>query len=795
MIISESWLREWVDPAISTDELASLMTLAGLEVETIERVIPLGKGVVIGEVVAIEKHPDADKLNVCTVSIGAEPLTIVCGAPNAALGIKAPVALVGSSLPNGMAIESRAVRGVTSSGMLCSESELGLSDASSGLMLLDREALVGQELDQYLKLDDACIDIDLTPNRGDCLSHAGIAREVAVLSESELTPPTWNAVKPMHDHVRTLTLAAPADCPRYVGRIISNVNLDARTPDWMKEKLRRAGHRSIAPVVDVTNYVMLELGQPMHAFDLNKIEGGITVRRAEAGEKLVLLDDQEIGLMPDALVIADDNKAVALAGIMGGLDSGISAGTTDILLESAFFSPESMAGQARKLGLNTDASHRFERGVDVGLQRRACERATQLLLEMVGGKAGPLFEAIDQAYMPAVDAIQLRADHVERMLGLSIEDQVFEDNLTRLGMSVEKVTTREWSVTPPSWRFDVTGEHDLVEEMGRTIGYDSIGVNPPQLRGELHHQPEQQVLSYQIKQWMASASFHEIISYSFVDPTLQRLIDKNHPAVNLGNPIAENMSQMRFSLMTGLLETVRSNLQRQQQRVRLFEVGHVFEPDTQSDTGARETQKLGAAISGQANAVQWGLAPRPIDFYDLKGDLETLFGRLGKQAALSFRASSHPALHPGQCADVLFNDQVIGVIGAVHPSVLKGFDIDHDTLVFELDMECLLSGLLPQFEAVSRYPETSRDIAIVLNKGIPVDQITTEISAKNDGLLKKVALFDIYTGDRVGEDEHSLAFKLTYQSQQGSLEAAQVDKLVGEIVSSLEARFQARLRS
>jgi len=800
MIISESWLREWVSPDLSTSELAELLTQAGLEVETVTPQPMLGDKVVVGTITAIEKHPDADKLNVCQVDVGAtQNLTIVCGASNARVNLIAPVALVGAVLPNGMEIGAREVRGIASTGMICSAAELGLEDQSDGLMELDDTAGIGLDLDDYLQLEDVSIDVDLTPDRGDCLSIVGVARDVAALSKVSAKPLQLRTIEPSIDDTLSVKLEAPSACPRYTGRIIKGIDVNAQTPDAMKEKLRRVGLRSISPMVDVTNYVMIELGQPMHAFDLNKLEGGIVVRMANTGETLTLLDEQEITLQDDMLVIADQQKPVALAGIMGGGNSEIDSQTTDIFLESAYFSPLVIAGKARALGLQTDASHRFERGVDTHLQVVALERATELLLEIVGGQAGPVIDVEDRAHMPAIQTISLRPQRVRDMLGLEVADATIKQHLLDLQMQVDDAA-QPWAVTRPSWRFDVTGEHDLVEEIGRLEGLDKIKPKAPQLSAKPYTEKESTVSDYMLKLRLAGMGYREVVSYSFIDPKDQlpgiNIINGDASAVDLANPIASNMSQMRQSLLPGLLNTARTNEQRQHNRIRLFEMGHIFNANTQSATGAIEQGRLALLAGGERASTFWAGHGRKTDFFDIKGDLNKLFDRAGILPGIQYQANSEvEAFHPGQAASILLDGEVIGMLGTIHPQTQKHFDLNQAYVMVEISLDTLLKKSIPYFSNLSKFPETTRDLALVVKNEVAAGDILTEIQENVGKLLKKCELFDTYRGENIPSGFKSLAFSLSLQSESESLASELVDQTLENLLKTLESSYGATLRS
>ena len=800
MIISESWLREWVSPELTTNELADLLTQAGLEVETVTQQAVLGDKVVVGKITAVEKHPDADKLNVCQVDAGQDQqLTIVCGARNARMGLVAPVALVGAVLPNGMQIGAREVRGIASSGMICAAAELGLEGQSDGLMEFDSGAPIGARVDDYLELADAIIDIDLTPDRGDCLSIAGVARDVAALARARLNHAEPEPVVSQIDAVVSVTLDAPKACPRYVGRIIKEVNLGARTPDAIKEKLRRVGLRSISPIVDVTNFVMLELGQPMHAFDLNKLEGGIVVRMGHEGENLTLLDGQEIKLQDDMLVIADEVKPIALAGIMGGENSEIDEHTSDILLESAYFSPLLIAGKARSLSLQTDASHRFERGVDTRLQRVAIERATKLLVEIVGGDVGPVVDVVDEAHMPAIENIELRPQRVRDMLGLEVDDATIRQHFLDLQMPVDDATI-PWRVTRPSWRFDVTGEHDLVEEIGRLEGLDKIIPKAPQLSARPYTERESVVSEYTLKSRLADQAYREVVSYSFIDPKDQlpgiNAIYGETTPIDLANPIASNMSQMRQSLLPGLLNAARANEQRQHNRIRLFEIGNIYSAESDSDTGAREQGRMALLGGGEIGSTFWAGHGRKIDFYDIKGDLDKMFDRAGLIDGIEYRANNDTsAFHPGQAATILFNESPVGIMGALHPQAQKYFDLNQPYIMAELSLSVLLNRKISNFETLSKFPETTRDLALLVKNEVAAGDILIEIHEILGKVLKKCDIFDTYRGENIPSGFKSLAFGLSFQSDAESLASDFVDDMINDLLSQLDSRYGAILRT
>ncbi|MCW8945547.1 MAG: phenylalanine--tRNA ligase subunit beta, partial [Sedimenticola sp.] len=746
MKFSEAWLREWVNPSVNTTELADQLSMAGLEVDSVEPVAGEFTGVVVGEVLTREQHPDADKLSLCTVSTGAaEPLQIVCGAPNVAAGLKVPVAVIGAVLPGNFKIKRAKLRGVVSQGMICSASELGLAASSDGIMPLPGDAPVGTDFRDYLSLNDQSIDVDLTPDRGDCLGLAGIAREVGVINRSPVTPPVMKPVAAVNQDQFPVELAASEACPRYLCRIIRNINPAAETPLWMQERLRRSDLRSISPVVDVTNYVMMELGQPMHGFDLAELEGGIRVRMAEEGETLVLLDGQTVTLRNDTLVIADHKKPVAMAGIMGGEHSGVGDQTKDILLESAFFSPMAISGKARSYGLHTDSSHRFERGVDPELQHQAIERATQLLMDIVGGEPGPVAEALEQSNITPRPEILLRRNRVTKVLGLEIDDETITDILVRLEMSVEGVS-EGWMVTAPSCRFDISIEEDLIEEVGRIYGYTRIPTKRTAAATVMQSEPEVAFNLQKAKQLLVDRDYQEAITYSFISREMHDLIDPGHDTVVLANPISSDMSIMRTTLWAGLLQTAIYNQSRQQARVRIFESGLRF---IKQDNEIKQELMLSGLISGTIAPEEWGASSREADFFDIKADLEALFALTGCAELFEFSVASHSSLHPGQTAQILRAGESVGWIGKLHPELESKLDLNSGAYLFEIKLNKLLEGRLPAFKSLSKYPSIRRDIAVVVDEQVGFNEIRQTISESVPEILREILLFDVYTGEKV----------------------------------------------
>ncbi len=791
MKVSEQWLREWVDPPISTAELATQLTMAGLEVDSVEPAAPPCTGIVVGRVVELATHPAAERLQVARVDVGqAELLQIVCGAPNVQVDMLAPTALIGATLPNGLTIKASELRGVISQGMLCSAKELGLAESSQGLLALPASSTPGQDLRKLLRLEDSIITLDLTPNRGDCLGMAGVAREVGVLNRCEVNWVATEPVEPILDATFPVTLSAPTDCPRYVGRVVRQLDPTAETPLWMRERLRRAGLRPLIPVVDITNYVMLELGQPMHAFDLSRLFGGIDVRRAMAGETLELLDGSRVELVPETLLITDHKGPLAMAGVMGGAASAVSDMTRDVFLESAFFTPTAIAGRARRHGLHTDSSHRFERGVDPQLQVRAMERATHLLLTIAGGQAGPVIEVVAPEHLPAEPAIRLRSERIHRLLGLAIEEQEVSEILLRLGMAVAD-EGNHWLVVPPAFRFDLTLEIDLIEEIGRIYGYSRLPSQHSLTRLEVKTCPEAQVSLDQLCETLVQRGFSEAITYSFVDPVFQNALDPKRKPLTLANPISADLAVMRTSLWPGLIKALVHNQKRQQSRIRLFETGLVFVQE-----GSELTQDLciGGAVCGEILPEQWGTAKRTVDFFDLKADVEALLNLTARPDAFIFKAMQHPALHPGQAARIEREGNPVGWIGALHPAVERSLDLENKVFVFELRVAGLQDARIPQFTELSKFPASRRDIAIVVDETVSAQAVEDCIRSHGTSLLREIHLFDVYRGSGVAKDRKSIAFGLILQDFSRNLTDLEVDNIISKILAGLEQQFGATLR-
>ena len=790
MKFSEKWLRTLVNPQASRDELVARLSMTGLEVDSVSAAAGQFSGVVVGEILSAEQHPDADKLRVCRVSNGSEEFQVVCGAPNARAGIKVPFAMVGAELPGDFKIKKAKLRGVESFGMLCAEAELHISEANDGLMELPLDAPAGQCLREYLNLDDAIIEVDLTPNRGDCLSMTGLAREVGANYGAPVTPVAITPVAPQHDDVRPVELLAPHACPRYVGRVIRQVDLSKPTPLWMVERLRRADIRSIDAAVDVTNYVMIELGQPMHAFDLKQVHGGIRVRMAEEGEKLVLLDGQEITLRSDTLVIADHERALAIAGVMGGEHSGVAEGTVDLFLESAFFDPIAIAGKARSYGLHTDSSHRFERGVDWQLQRAAIERATELLLAIVGGEAGPLIEAVEEANLPKPVSILLRPQRISQMLGLQMETAQIEGYLQGLGLTIEAVA-EGWQVQVPSHRFDLSLEIDLIEELGRLYGYNRLPVNYPQARLAPQAKAEARAELPQLRRLLVARGYQEAITYSFIDPKWFAAFHPDQQPLTLANPISADMSAMRASLWPGLVKALQHNLNRQQNRVRLFESGLRFVGQLPA---LQQEPMLAGVICGPRLPESWAHGREAVDFFDVKADVEALLAQAGAQAEFTFVSCEHSALHPGQCARIERAGEEVGYIGKLHPSLAKTLDVDVPVYLFELRLGAMAAGKLSAFAELSRFPEVRRDLALVVKQSVAAESVLSTIREQAGEYLTDLRLFDVYHGKGIDPEGKSLAIGLTWQHPSRTLNDDEVSEITQTILASLEERYQATLR-
>jgi phenylalanyl-tRNA synthetase beta chain len=791
MQFSESWLRSLCNPALSNEELCHLLTMAGLEVEENEPVAPEFAGVVVAHVLSVEKHPDADKLKLCSVDVGdAAPLHIVCGAPNVAAGMKVPCARVGAKLP-GIEIKRAKVRGIESHGMLCSARELGLSEDHGGLLPLAADAVVGEDIRKHLDLDDRKITIKLTPNRADCLSVLGVARELSALTGVPLSVPEIAPVAAVIDDRRAIQLDAPASCSRYCGRIVRGVNANVPTPEWMKRRIERSGIRSISFLVDVTNYVMLEIGQPLHAFDDAELAGAIHVRLPTPGEKLLLLNEQTVTPTADTALIADDEKPLAMAGVMGGEHSGISDATRDLFLESAFFPPLAIAGKARALGFSSDASHRYERGVDFELQRRAIERATQLILENCGGQPGPIVEAVAPDHLPQRLPVTLRSARAARVLGIALPDERIEAMLKSLGLQVERVA-EGFRVTPPSFRFDIEIEEDLIEEIARIHGYDNIPSLPPVARMAMMPASESKKSAMALRRQVAARDYHEVVTYSFVEAAWEADFAANTSPIVLANPIASQMGVMRSTLVGGLVAALATNRKRQIERVRVFEIGRCFRREAGAGPvdGFAQPLRLGGLAAGPAQPEQWGAPTRRVDFYDVKADVEALFA----PRRLEFSKAAHPALHPGRCAELRLDGAAVGVIGELHPRWVQKYQLGTAPVLFEIELPALLATPFPAYVEVSRFPAVVRDLALVVPQSQALAPLLAGLKASAPDIVRDVALFDVYQGKGLAESEKSLAFRIVMQDTQRTLLDAEVDAAMQQLTTYLQQTFAAQLR-
>ncbi|GHU46491.1 phenylalanine--tRNA ligase beta subunit [Betaproteobacteria bacterium] len=789
MKFSESWLRTFVNPDLSSDALAHLLTMAGLEVEELEPVAPDFTQVVVARVEGVVKHPDADRLNVCKVDVGDGTLRqIVCGAPNVAAGQKVPCALPGAVLPGNFKIKTAKVRGIESAGMLCSAKELGIAEDASGLLVLPEDAPVGKSIREYLDLDDHLYTLKLTPNRADCLSLIGIAREVAALTGTPAVYPPTPAVPATDASHRQVLLDAPEACPRYCGRVIRGVNAKASTPEWMRRRLERSGLRSVSALVDVTNYVLLELGQPLHAFDNARLTGDIHARLATSGEKLTLLNGQEITLADDILVIADDAKALAMAGVMGGEESAISLETRDVFLESAFFAPKAIAGRARRYNFSSDAAHRYERGVDWGNCAHALERATALVLEICGGQAGAVTETV--ARLPEPKPVRLRLARLQKVLGVGFAAEQVAIFLKRLALAFVREGD-DFIVTPPSYRFDIEIEADLIEEVARLHGYDHIPGHAPKGRLSMLPQAENRRPLYRVRQQIADRGFQEVINFAFVPEAWEQDFAANARPIRLANPIASQLAVMRSNLFGGLIENLVVNLKRKQSRVRLFELGRCFFTQN-SDADYAQPWRLAALAYGTAEPEGWGRDNRKVDFFDLKADLESLFAT---ELAFARPDEAHPALHPGRAASIRLNGREIGCLGELHPEWVQKYDLPAAPIVFEIDLDAVTRSAIPAYAEVSKFQPAVRDLAIVVDQSIVLGDLLSGMKAHAPSQVCDIQFFDMYQGKGIPDGRKSLAFRIVMQDTQRTLLDADIDAAVVNIITYLEQNFQAQLRA
>ena len=784
MNISTSWLREWINPNVTDEMLAEQLTMAGLEVDGIESVAPAFDNVVVGHVVSCEKHPDADKLNLCQVDIGeSDNLQIICGASNVRADLKVIVATVGAKLPGGLKIKKAKLRGVESFGMICSESELGMSDSSEGISELDSDAPIGQDIREYLDLDDNIIELDITPNRGDCFSVLGVAREVSANYNKAFEMPKFEVDAQGASSISTSVSNAQA-CPKYLTRVIKDIDNTIKTPKWMADKLTRSGQQVHSPVVDITNYVLLELGQPMHAFDFSKINGAIEVRNAKAGEVIELLNETTVELNNDTLIIADDSVPLAIAGVMGGMGSSTQDDSTQILLESAFFEPVSIAGKARNYGLHTESSLRFERGVDFNITEVAMDRATQLIVDICGGEASNINTCVDESALPELAPITITQEKIQKILGFELEANWIEEKFTNLDFEISSKTDHSWTIIPPSFRFDIRIPADLIEELARLYGYDKLPVQKLSLDANINAVSESMVDKYDIAQGLVSRGYQEVITYSFVSEQYQDLIDPDAKKITLSNPISADMSTMRSSLWSGLLQTVESNQRRGHANARFFEIGLCFN-GVKAD---EQSQKIAGVITGNRHDDQWSSEAQALDFYDIKSDVESLL--LLTTNVFTFKAAEHPALQKGQTAQILFNDQSVGWVGTLAPHVQKPLSLSKCYL-FELDLASIQQSHVAKYQAFSVYQKATRDIALVVDEAIPVNDLIDSIQDLNQAYLVDVHLFDVYAGKNIEQGKKSVALNLSYQSVEETLSDDQVNTQVSEVLALMQSKFFA----
>ncbi len=796
MRFSKAWIEEWVDTGLTSSELSDVITMAGLEVDTVEKVAGDFDHVVVGCVRECADHPDSDHLHVTKVDVGTgELLDIVCGAPNCRTGLKVCVALVGAKLPGDFVIKPASLRGAPSNGMLCSYKELGVDADSSGIIELPEDAPLGQDVRTYFGWDDDAIEVDLTANRADCLSIAGLAREISVLVNKPCHMPEINPVKAELSDSIAINVQDSKACPRYFARIFRGLNPDARTPLWMKEKLRRCGVHSVSAIVDVTNYVMLELGQPLHSFDLDKFKGGIEVRFARPDEKLVLLSGEEVTLRSSTLVICDETGPQAMAGIFGGKNTGVDDNTKNVLLECAYFSPDAIKGEAREYGLATDASHRNERGIDFNIQELACERATQLLLEICGGQVSEIFKAEDLNALPQPKAIPLDMKLVNRVIGDGIvTSQQVSDILNRLGIRTEKGSDSDFVSYSPSWRIDIEIAEDLIEEVARIYGYNNIPNLPPEAGLTMVRSSLTDLSLDRVKDVLINRNYNEVVTYSFVDDKKMASLFPDTAPVIIPKPITADMNAMRLSLLPGLLQVIAFNNARQQDTVRIFESGLKFVPDETAQFGINQVKMLSAAVSGSAITEQWGEGQRKVDFYDIKGDLEAILSLTGRVADFKFVPCDVPALHPGQSAYIVLEGRQVGWIGLIHPEVQKKYGIKFKTFVFEIEQSAISHTPIPEYKGLSRFPANRRDIAMVVDESVPAGDILNTIQTISSDLIRNVNLFDLYRGEGLGDNKKSLAISLLLQHQDRTLEDAEIADVVSKVVKALEEKYQAVLR-
>ncbi len=784
MNISTTWLREWISPKVSDEVLAEQLTMAGLEVEGITSVAPYFEKVVVGHVLSCEKHPDADKLNLCQVDVGeSETLQIICGAKNIRTDLKVIVATVGAILPNGLKIKKAKLRGIESFGMICSESELGIAGNSEGISELDADAPIGQNIRKHLNLDDNIIELDITPNRGDCFSVLGVAREVSANYLIDFELPNFAVISQGISSIAT-SVSNTIACPKYLTRSILGIDNSVQTPQWMADKLMRSGQSLHSPVVDITNFVLMELGQPMHAFDADKVQGAIEVRNAKSGEKVELLNESTVELKDDTLVIADDNSVLAIAGVMGGLASATLNNTNNILLESAFFEPVSIAGKARNYGLHTESSLRFERGVDFGITEIAMDRATQLIIEICGGQASDVKACIDKSTLPKLPAINITQEKIQKVLGFELDSDWITEKFQSLGFEINQQTNNSWRITPPSFRFDIRIPADLIEELARLYGYDKLPVQKLSLDANINVIAEAQIDKYEAMQSLVARGYQEVITYSFISEKYHDLISPEAKKIVLSNPISAELSTMRSSLWAGLLQTLESNQRRGHSDARFFEIGLCFA----GVEASKQSNKLAGIITGNRFDAQWSGEPTPVDFFDVKADLESILALTG--AKFIFVAGEHSALQKGQTAQIILDGKQVGWMGALSPVVAKELSLPKCYL-FEIDLDTVLTGKIAQYTAFSQYQQAQRDIALILDESIPVSELMDSIEALQQSNFVGVSLFDLYAGENIELGKKSVAFSLSYQSLEGTLSDDEVNGKVDEVLALMNDKFSA----
>ena len=787
MNILSSWLREWISPDVSDELLAEQLTMAGLEVDGIEPVAPAFTNVVVGHVVQCEKHPDADKLNLCQVDVGqSENLQIICGAKNVAKGLKVITATVGAVLPGNFKIKKAKLRGVESYGMICSESELGMSDSSDGIAELDADAPIGVNIREYLNLDDNVIELDITPNRGDCFSILGVAREVSANYNMPFTMPSCEVSGSGESGIKASVSNTKA-CPKYLTRTVNGIDNTVATPKWMVDKLTRSGQALHSVVVDITNYVLLELGQPMHAFDLSKVSGAINVRNANSGEKIELLNETTVVLNDDTLIITDDNQPLAIAGVMGGMGSSTQSDSVDILLESAFFEPVSIAGKARNYGLHTESSLRFERGVDFNITEVAMDRATQLIIDICGGQASDVSACVDENALPVLEPITITQDKIQKVLGFELDSNWIEEKFVNLDFNITEKSNDSWTIIPPSFRFDIRISADLIEELARLYGYDKLPVQKLSLDANINVIKEADVDKYDLMQALVGRGYQEVITYSFVSEKYQDLVDPDAKKITLSNPISADMSTMRSSLWAGLLQTVESNQRRGHTDARFFEIGLCFGGVNADE----QANKLAGIVAGNRFEAQWSGDAQALDFFDAKADLESVLAFTNAQ--FDFEAAEHPALQKGQSAKIMLNGLSVGWIGALAPSVQKELSLPK-CYMYEVDLDCALKGKVSKYKAFSQYQQAQRDIALVLDEATPVADLMCSIQDLKQTHFIDVALFDIYTGENIDSGKKSVALNLTYQSMEATLSDEEVNTKVEEVLTLMQEKFSAVFR-